>query len=33
VFRDSDEVREKAKKYRAIEAAAFKSCGVPPPPK
>jgi hypothetical protein len=33
VFRDSDDVREKAKKYRAIEAAAFKSCGVPPPPK
>jgi hypothetical protein len=33
VFRDSDEVREKAKKYRDIEATAYKSCGVPPPPK
>jgi hypothetical protein len=33
VFRDSDEVRDKAKKYRAIEEAAGKSCGLPPPPK
>ena len=33
VFRDSDEVREKAKKYRAIEATAYKSCGLPPLPK
>jgi hypothetical protein len=31
VFRDSDEVRDKAKKYRAIEAAAYKSCGLPAP--
>jgi hypothetical protein len=31
VFRDSDEVRDKAKKYRAIEDGAYKSCGLPPP--
>ena len=33
VFRDTDEVREKAKQYRAIEASAYKSCGLPPQPK
>jgi hypothetical protein len=31
VFRDSDEAREKAKKYRALEANAYKSCGLPAP--
>jgi hypothetical protein len=28
VFRDSDEAREKAKKYRALEAESYKSCGL-----
>jgi hypothetical protein len=31
VFRDSDEVREKTKKYRAIEDNAYKSCGLSAP--
>lgn len=31
VFRDSDEAREKAKQYKALEASAFKSCGLPAP--
>ena len=33
VFRDADEAREKAKQYRAVEEGAYKSCGLPPPPK
>jgi hypothetical protein len=31
VFRDSDEAREKAKQYRALESTAYKGCGLPPP--
>ena len=31
VFRDSDEAREKAKQYKALEASAYKSCGLPAP--
>ena len=31
VFRDSDQAREDAKQYRAAEARAYKSCGLPPP--
>jgi hypothetical protein len=31
VFRDTDEAREKAKKYRALETTAYKGCGLPPP--
>jgi hypothetical protein len=29
VFRDSDQARESAKQYRAIEAEAHKTCGLP----
>jgi hypothetical protein len=28
VFRDSDEVREMAKRYRSVRSAAFKQCGI-----
>lgn len=28
VFRDSDQARENAKQYRALEAEAFKACGL-----
>jgi len=28
IFRDSDEAKEKAKLYRALEAEAFKGCGL-----
>jgi hypothetical protein len=31
VFRDSDQARENAKKYRAVEAEACQACGVPVP--
>ena len=31
VFRDSDEAREDAKRYRAIEAGAHKACGLKAP--
>ena len=31
VFRDTDLAREKAKQYRALEAAAYKSCGLQVP--
>ncbi|HSD75439.1 MAG TPA: hypothetical protein VLB75_11775 [Steroidobacteraceae bacterium] len=31
VFRDTDEAREKAKQYRALETSAYKGCGLPPP--
>jgi hypothetical protein len=31
VFRDSDEARENAKRYRALEAEAYKSCGLQAP--
>ena len=31
VFRDSDEARENAKQYRAIEAEAYKNCGLEVP--
>jgi hypothetical protein len=29
VFRDSEDAREAAKRYRAVEAAAYKACGIP----
>lgn len=31
VFRDSDQARENAKKYRAVEAEAYKACGLQVP--
>lgn len=31
VFRDSDQARENAKRYRALEAEAYKSCGLQVP--
>lgn len=31
VFRDSDEAREDAKRYRAVEAQAYKACGLAAP--
>lgn len=31
VFRDSDEAREDAKRYRAVEAEAHKACGLTAP--
>jgi hypothetical protein len=31
VFRDSDQARDNAKRYRAIEAEAHKACGLPAP--
>jgi len=32
VFRDSDEAKQTAKMYRELEKAAFRTCGVTPPP-
>jgi hypothetical protein len=29
IFRDSDEARNKTKRYRELEAAAYKACGLP----
>jgi hypothetical protein len=31
VFRDSDQAKENAKKYRTVEAQAYQACGVPVP--
>jgi hypothetical protein len=31
IFRDSDEAKERAKLYRAVESDAYKSCGMAPP--
>jgi hypothetical protein len=31
VFRDSDQARENAKRYRAVEAEAYKTCGLQVP--
>ena len=28
IFRDSDEARQKAKRYREVEAEAYRSCGL-----
>jgi hypothetical protein len=33
VFRDADEAKQKAKLYREVETAAFKSCAIAKPPR
>lgn len=33
VFRDSDEARDKAKRFRTIESGAQRACGIPAPKK
>ncbi len=31
IFRDPDRAKERAKLYRSLEAAAYKTCGLPQP--